>query len=74
MLLEGQPLTCTICGKQQRDHVYSPKYDDAWEAQAVQRRFGVDAFADFVICEECCGGYCGAVPSKNATAWLVDHI
>ena len=35
--------------------------------------WSVDPCVDFIVCENCMAGHCGAVPGFNANNWLEDH-
>jgi hypothetical protein len=77
--VEPCPTPCGVCGRHLPDPtirggdiIYSPAFRDGdeWRADAIERIWNVDPYADFAVCEECMEGHCGAVPGKNANNWL----
>ena len=80
---ESNSLSCTVCGRVVPDAsvscgdiLYIPRFSDGddWQASEIEKRWGVDAYADFAICNQCCGGYCGAIPWRDADAWLAGQM
>lgn len=52
--------------------MYYPRSDTLSDAQhgLIRRLWRVDPFCEFVVCEACMAGHCGAVPGWTGSCWL----
>jgi hypothetical protein len=46
----------------------------AEQEEWIAKIWGVDPYTDFVVCESCVNGYCGAVEGDTADVWLDKQI
>jgi hypothetical protein len=70
---------CTVCGRDLSPRVYEfgivyfPENATDQQYGQIENLWNVDPFADFLVCEDCMGGHCGAVRGLTADKWLADH-
>ena len=69
----GDSLKCSVCQKAQTDIVYCPVDMTEEQRTTISSIWGVDPDSDFVVCEECMRGHCGAVPGLNGDNWLEER-
>lgn len=70
-IAEGLP--CKCCGQSVSDILYYPADATPEQSDAIHEIWGVDDW-DLLVCEECMGGHCGAVPGLNADNWLSERV
>ena len=53
----ASPLSCTACRRDIAGHevYYTPSHLDDWQEDCIRRLYHVDAYADFLVCEQCVG-------------------
>jgi hypothetical protein len=51
------PLPCTVCRREIAEHemYYTPSHLDDWQEDCIRQLFHVDAYSDFLVCEQCTG-------------------
>jgi hypothetical protein len=77
--VDNYPFECTVC----KNTLNSPDYkhgiyytpvdmtDDQFEK--IQALWRCDPFVDFLVCEDCMAGHCGAVTGLTADHWLEEQ-
>jgi len=69
---EGLP--CSCCKKRIKDIVYYPSFVTEEESEWIKKIWNVDPYEEFVVCEPCMEGYCGAAPGSTPDKWLQRQI
>lgn len=70
------PATCSVCGDSIQVgevYYYSTHMSDK-QVDQIEQIWNVDPFTEFIVCEECLEGHCGAVWGRTADKWLEDRI
>jgi hypothetical protein len=74
-------LPCTVCRRDfpdpsivNGDFMYIPTGLTQQQEEWIERIWDVDPYAEFVVCEACVCGHCGAVPGLTADLWLDNQV
>jgi hypothetical protein len=54
--------------------MYIPTGLTQQQEEWIERIWDVDPYAEFVVCEACVCGHCGAVPGLTADLWLDNQV
>ena len=69
---EGLP--CSVCGDLDDDILYCPKNFTEEQDSWINKIWHKDPYTEFMVCEMCMEGHCGAVAGLNADNWLENQI
>ena len=65
----GDIYYCPFCGKKHNE-AYSLDFSNENEWDILTNDLGDISNGLWYVCENCLGGYCGAVPGKTPTKWF----
>ena len=68
-----EELECSVCGCSTDDTLYSPSDMSEEQERLIAKIWKVDPHSDFVVCEDCMEGHCGAVRGLDADNWLEEQ-